>query len=273
MYVAKLLMAFALLANAGKPAVVIHPDDMMDSPRPKASLAKWTDAPGRRRVTLAVNGALLRGYSYAGARADAPVLLMFGGSGNLIERHDKAARGFARYASRVVWYDYRGYGFSSGTAHFTTLRSDALRIYDAVKRQSANGRVVVLGYSMGTAIADYVALHRSVTGLILAAPWDDIVAASEYQDSKHAYRLSPEAAPLFDEVAMVEHIHEPLLVFQGTKDDAIPPAQGPALERDAASAQKRFVSINGAKHDWLLENAQSQRAVAAFLEDPYKPGL
>ncbi len=158
MYVANLLMAVALLASAGKPTIVIHRDDLMDSPKPKASLAQWTDAPGRTRVSLRVNGALLRGYSYAGAKADAPALIMFGGSGNLIERHDKAARGFARYASRVVWYDYRGYGFSSGIAHFTSLQSDALRIYDAAKRESNSG-VVVLGYSMGTAIAEYLALH------------------------------------------------------------------------------------------------------------------
>lgn len=64
---------------------------------------------------------------------------------------------------------------------------------------------------------------------------------------------------------MVERIHEPLLVFQGTKDDAIPPNEGAALERDAASTDKHFVAIAGAKHDWLLENAQSQRAVQAFL--------
>jgi len=265
MLAVKLLMAAALVASAGKPVVTIHPDDMMDSPQPKAPLAQWSNAAGRERTTLEVEGALLRGYVYPGAKGDAPVLLMFGGSGNLIKRHDAAARGFARYASRVVWYDYRGYGFSSGTAHFTSLRSDALRIYDAVKRQSGNAGVIVLGYSMGTAIAEYVALHRDVAGLILAAPWNDIVAASEYQDPKHTYRLATDAATLFDEIAMVEQIHAPLLVFQGTKDDAIPPTQGPALERDAASHDKRFVPIEGAKHDWLLKNPQSQRAVEAFF--------
>ncbi len=102
-------------------------------------------------------------------------------------------------------------------------------------------------------------------GLILAAPWDDIAAASEYQDPKHRYRIAEDAAALFDETAMVEAIREPLLVFQGTNDDAIPPTQGPALERDASSHDKCFVAIAGAKHDWLLENAQSQRAVEAFL--------
>ncbi len=253
------LAVFPALAPAPRP-IIFHVDDMMDSPRPKAPLPAWADAPGRRRVALRVPGATLRGYSYDGAAPSAPVLLMFGGSGNLIERHDAAARGFARHASEVIWYDYRGYGFSTGTAHFDALRADALREYDALHGK----RVVVLGYSMGTAIADYVATQRDVTGLILAAPWDDLSAVLRYSDPKHRYVVP--RAPEFDEIAMVRRIRAPLLVFQGTKDDEIPPRQGHALERLAASPRKTFVPILGAKHDWLLENAQSQRAVAQFLE-------
>jgi uncharacterized protein len=254
-----LLVGLLLAATA---PIVERPDDMMDSPRPTASIAAWVDAPGRQRVTLRVPGALLRGYSYAGSDAKAPTLVLFGGSGNLIERHDAAARGFARHASRVVWYDYRGYGFSTGVAHFDDLRADALRIYDATH---ANTGVVVLGYSMGTDIAEYVAMHRRVAGLILAAPWSDFAAVLRYQDPKHTYRITPPAASDFDERAMVHQIEVPLLVFQGTRDDAIPPTQGRELEEAAASSDKRFVPIAGAKHNGLLENPQSQAAVAEFL--------
>jgi uncharacterized protein len=246
-------------------AVVIHPDDVMDLPRPKAQLSRWSDAAGRSRVTLTVSGVVLRGYAYAGAKPHAPILLMFGGSGNLIQRHDAAAREFAQHASSVIWYDYRGYGFSTGTAHFDTLRSDALRIFDAVQQQHPATKVVVLGYSMGTDIADYVAVRRNPAGLILAAPWNNMLATLSYEDPRHHYQLTSQAAADFDEVAMVQRLSLPLLVFQGTKDNEIPPTQGPALERVSPSANKRFVPIEGAKHDGLLENPQSQSAVAQFL--------
>jgi uncharacterized protein len=246
-------------------AIVIHPDDMMDSPRPKAQLSQWSDAAGRSRITLTQPGAVLRGYAYTGAKPNAPILLMFGGSGNLIQRHDAAAREFARHASYVIWYDYRGYGFSTGTAHFETLRSDAVRIFDAVQQQHPGMKIVVLGYSMGTDIADYVAVHRKPAGLILAAPWNNMLATLSSDDPRHHYQLTPQAAADFDEVAMIQRISLPLLVFQGTKDNEIPPTQGPALERVSPSPNKRFVPIEGAKHDWLLENPQSQAAVAAFL--------
>jgi hypothetical protein len=263
----RLSLAIVVLATAtaAKPVGTLHPDDVMDSPLPKAAIARWTDAPGRRAVALAVPGATLRGYAYSGGQPSAPVLLMFGGSGNLVFRHDGAARGFARYASRVVFYDYRGYGFSTGKAHFTDLEADAVRIYDAVSKKAA-APVVVLGYSMGTAIADHVAVRRPVAGLILCAPWNDFVAASVYEDPKSAYVLAPDAQLLFDEIALVKRIRAPLLVLQGTLDDAIPPSQGPALERVAASPDKRFVPIRGAKHDWLLEDPRTQITVGHFID-------
>ena len=259
-------MLHALLL-AALPVITVHPDDAMDPRLPTAPIAQWTDAQGRKRVTLRAPGVTLRGYSYAGGNAKAPVLVMFGGSGNLIERHDRAARGFAQSASRVVWYDYRGYGYSPGTAHFALLQADALRIFDAVAA-SAGGpqRVVVLGYSMGTAVADYVARNRHVRGLILAAPWDDYAAASRLYDPKHDFRLDPQATAALDETAMLKTIGAPLLVFQGTRDDQIPPIQGPRLERSAASPDKRFVPVAGAKHNGLLENPVSQLAVRRFLQ-------
>jgi uncharacterized protein len=213
---------------------------------------------------LPVPGARLRGYGYAGADPRAPVLLVFGGT-NLIKPNDSAAREFAKHASEVILYDYREYGFSTGAAHFETLRSDAVRIFDATKRGYPNSKIVVMGYSMGTAIAEYLAIHRSIHGLILAAPWTDFRIACDYADPKHVCELTPQSAVDFDQPSMVRRIYVPLLVFQGTKDDEIPSSQGLDLEREAASRDKHFVPIIGAKHNRLLENQQLQAAVATFL--------
>lgn len=140
-----------------------------------------------------------------------------------------------------------------------------MRIYDATLAQIAQEHIVVLGYSMGTDVAEYVALRRQVSGLILGAPWSDLASMLRYGDPKHQYRITPHAAADFDEAAMVRRIRAPLLVFQGTNDDEIPPSQGADLEKRAASPNKRFVAITGAKHNGLLENLQSQAAVALFL--------
>jgi len=199
----------------------------------KAPIAQWTDAPGRKSVALLAPGAILRGYSYTGRVARGPVLLMFGGDNQNTKTLDAAARDFTRKASRVVVYDYRGYGFSTGVAGRDDFRSDAVRLYDATLAGSSVKRVVVLGCcSIGTDIAAHVATQRTVAGCILIP-----------------------GLPHFDKPATLRQIRAPLLVFQDEH-----------VEKIAVSPDKRFVSIAGAKHDGLLELPASQAAVAAFLD-------
>ncbi len=201
---------------AAKPVTIFHADDIIPSPRPTAA-TRWTNAPGRHAVSLAAAGAELRGYVYSGSAPNAPMMLLFGGNGYSISSADRGYRTYARFSSRVVTYDYRGYGFSTGRAHFADFESDAVRIL-------------------------------------------------EYQDPKHSYVLRSDAKVLFHTVAMMETIRAPLRVLQGTRDEVIAPTQGRTLERAAASADKRFVPIVGAKHSGLLRNGQTQTAVHNFLE-------
>ena len=44
-------------------------------------------------------------------------------------------------------------------------------IYDKVTKEYAGRRVLVYGFSLGTAMAAYVASERKVSGVILAAPF------------------------------------------------------------------------------------------------------
>ena len=198
-----------------------------------APLAHWTGAPGRKCVEYLAPGAILRGYSYVGKVERGPVLLLFGGENQNIETLDTAARGFARNASRVVVYDYRGSGFSTGVANWDDFRADAVKLYDATLAGSSVKRVVVLGCCYaGTGIAAYLATQRKVAGLILVP-----------------------GVPEFDKPATLRQVRAPLLVFQDEH-----------LEKIAASPDKRFVAIAGPKGDGLLlENPQSQAAVAQFL--------
>jgi len=137
-----------------------------------APLAHWTGAPGRKCVEYLAPGAILRGYSYVGKVERGPVLLLFGGENQNIETLDTAARGFARNASRVVVYDYRGSGFSTGVANWDDFRADAVKLYDATLAGSSVKRVVVLGCCYaGTGIADmqWAQVIHGVIGVLFIA--------------------------------------------------------------------------------------------------------
>ncbi|WP_221767368.1 alpha/beta hydrolase [Shewanella atlantica] len=75
---------------------------------------------------------------------------------------------------------YRGYGDSTGKPTEVNLYSDALHIFDRVIAD--HEQVSLLGRSLGSGVATYVATHRQVDKLILVTPFDSTanVAKSVY---------------------------------------------------------------------------------------------
>lgn len=106
--------------------------------------------------------------------AGAGLILYFGGNA------DDATR-FVVYTKELQGYDviafnYRGYVGSSGTPSEEALFEDALKIYDTY----AKGRkVVVIGRSLGTGVATYLASKRVVDGLVLLTPYDSILSLAK----------------------------------------------------------------------------------------------
>ena len=69
-----------------------------------------------------------------------------------------------------------------------------------------------------------------------------------------------------DEAREITQVHAPLLVLHGDADDLIPIAQGYAVERAAASRDKRFVVVHGARHnDVFYAGTPAGDAIAAFV--------
>ena len=70
--------------------------------------------------------------------------------------------------------DYPGYGKSTGEPSDKTLFDAGIKTYDYAKMQSYvdENNIVVMGYSIGTGVASYVASKENPKGLILVAPYD-----------------------------------------------------------------------------------------------------
>jgi len=213
--------------------------------------------------------------SAAGAAADrhVPVVVFFNGNLMTIERSDQLYRRLAGLGVEVVVYDYRGYGFSEGQPDVGSFRTDALAIYDKVGREYAGRRVLVYGFSLGTAMAAYVASERKVNGVVLAAPF----ATAEEEMPVFARRLGfgPEAirtmvpgddAKLaFNELAMIKRSSAPLLVMSGSADMLVPMVQGRKVVAASTSAVKRFVELRGAQHHETVFVDAAFRALMEFL--------
>jgi uncharacterized protein len=67
---------------------------------------------------------------------------------------------------------YRGYGGSSGAPSEAALFADALALFDSIRAEHKD--VTVVGRSLGSGVAVYLASLRPVSRLILVTPYDSI---------------------------------------------------------------------------------------------------
>ena len=143
-------------------------------------------------------------------------ILYFGGNAeSMVQSADYIAGQFPKFT--VYLLDYRGYGASSGEATEKGLYSDALKLYDRVKKKHES--ISIGGRSLGTGIATYVSAHREVLKLALITPYDSIVNVAQGM-----YPVYPVALLLrdsYDSFSRVKEIGAEVLIVIAENDKVI----------------------------------------------------
>jgi len=169
---------------------------------------------GVEEVSLDVEGARLKGL-YRNVQKDAPLLLYFGG--NADDAREFVSVTYPMLCCNVLTFNYRGYVHSSGTPSQKALFADALSIYDTY----AKGKeVIVVGRSLGTGVATYLASKRDVKGLILITPYDSILSMA-----KQKYPYFPIDVLLkhpFETTKDIVHVKTPIAIIEVENDTTIP---------------------------------------------------
>jgi len=117
---------------------------------------------------------------------------------------------------------YRGYGRSTGKPSQKALFKDALALYDwLIKEQKIPPhQIFIMGYSLGSGVATYLASQRSIQGVILMAPYASIRALAKQQ-----YPFFPIGLLLrnpFDSLKYAPKINSSALFFLAENDQMIP---------------------------------------------------
>jgi hypothetical protein len=149
-----------------------------------------------------------------------PLVIYFGGNAEEVSWLINEAPKLRNWA--VCLMNYRGYGLSEGRPGEQALYSDALAVYDRLfKRGDVDAqRIVVMGRSIGTGVATYLAQHRPIKGAILICPFDSLVSVGK----KH-YPFLPVTLLLkhsFDSFSRAAAINIPLLALIAKDDEIVP---------------------------------------------------
>jgi fermentation-respiration switch protein FrsA (DUF1100 family) len=205
------------------------------------------------------------GTKDAGSSTRLTLLMSHGNAGTIADRLHRVAHFQQHLDVDFVLYDYRGYGHSSGSPDEKGTYQDSRAVYDwLVARGVAKDRIVLFGESLGCAVSVQLALDRSVSGVILEAPFASIRAM--VKALMPWLPIGPFLRTHYDNLNKIGRVTAPLLILHGTADELIPFSQGEALFA-AARGDKRFVPVPGAHHNdvYIVGGAEYLRTLTEFL--------
>jgi fermentation-respiration switch protein FrsA (DUF1100 family) len=116
-----------------------------------------------------IDGVHLHGWYYRHDHPRAVLLMAHGNAGNLTHRAPRLKLWHDRYGLSAMIFDYRGFGRSEGIPSFDGILRDAraARHYLAAREGIADKDIVLLGESLGGAVAGDLAAEDGARGLVL----------------------------------------------------------------------------------------------------------
>ena len=187
------------------------------------------------------------------------ILFLHGNAANLTNRVNNLM--FLRdLPANLFAIDYRYYGKSEGPfPNEEGVYHDARAAYDyLIKERGVDpARLILLGQSLGTAIAVNLATEREVAGLILEAGFPSTPRVAQLTIPLPGVRYIMRSR--FDSAAKLPGIHKPVLVAHCVADPIMPVQLGEELF-EAANQPKTWVKYDSACHEPLYDVAYGEYA-------------
>ncbi len=248
--VLSLLMLAAITYLGICAALFFYQRKLIYFPQPRADLRAPTLALSTEAGTTLVSTREIQSYR---------ALLFFGGNADDTSGYLNAFS--ASHPNHAIYLmHYRGYGGSSGAPTEDALFMDALSLFDLA--YAKHKEVIIVGRSLGSGVAAYVASVRPVAKLILVTPYDSIerVAAGQFpwvpvsfllKDKYESWRYAPK-------------ITAPTLLIAAANDNLIPAKHTLALLDTFSKGVATMKTIANVDHNSIGSDTTYLALLAAF---------
>jgi pimeloyl-ACP methyl ester carboxylesterase len=154
--------------------------------------------------------------------------------------------------SAIYLLHYRGYGGSSGRPSEEALFKDALTLFDEVHAMHPD--VNLVGRSLGSGIAVYVASLRPVARLVLVTPFDSLqeLAARQFPFVPVRWLLLDK----FESWRFAPHVNARTLIIAAEHDEVVPRASTELLKSRFKSGLASFEVLAGTSHNTISSSPE-----------------
>jgi hypothetical protein len=145
---------------------------------------------------------------------------------------------------------YRGYGGSSGKPSEAALFADALVLFDTIHAEHNN--ILVVGRSLGSAVAVHLASRRPVARLVLVTPFESIqeLAARQFPYFPVRWLLLDK----FESWRYAAQVTAPTLVIAAEHDEIVPRATSESLHGQFRMGVAALEVVGGTSHNTISES-------------------
>jgi pimeloyl-ACP methyl ester carboxylesterase len=184
------------------------------------------------------------------------------GNGGAVDSWGEAATAYTDLGYDVFFLDYRGYGKSEGRiSSQAQLLNDVQTVYQRLLPEYPENRTVILGYSVGTGPATWLAAQQHPKLLILQAPY--------FSMRDLATRLYPFVPGFLVRYPLptnelIGKVSAPVVLFHGDRDEVIYYESSLKLKALLKPSDKLIV-LPGAGHNGMTDNPLYRRALAKLL--------
>jgi pimeloyl-ACP methyl ester carboxylesterase len=210
-------------------------------------------------LRLDFDGATLQIWRLAAEKEEA--VIYFGGNA------EDVAQNLGLFSSifpdkAIYLVNYRGYGASTGTPSEAAIVSDAQAIFDHIS--PAHSSISVVGRSLGSGVAMFLAATRNSERMVLITPYDSVAKLA--QSSFPIFPVSAILKDRYDSLSHASSISIPTLILIAERDEFIPMKSSRNLAAALDSSITKVNVIENATHNTIQNFAQYTDALGEFLQ-------
>jgi len=191
------------------------------------------------------------------------VILYLHGSNGTANIWGKIAPVYTRLGYDFFLLDYRGYGKSEGkVSEEQQVCNDVQTAYDFLKTRYTEKQIIVIGQSIGTGPAAFLAANNRPKMLILQAPY--------YSIEDWIHQLEPSLHIInnpfkFETYRRLEITVCPIVLIHGNADDGVYYGSSEKLSK-FLKAKDKFVTLERERHNDFTKNKEYLKLLAQLLE-------